>query len=379
MTPLAISHLSLDRFPKTSDKTLKAWNAADEYLINHIQENFSFDKSTKALIINDQFGALNCSLSNLRSTCWSDSFLSRKAILQNLKNNNLPFNLTFFDPLANSLESNSTFDLVVLRIPKHNSLLEFQLNSIFRFINDKTIILAAGMTKEIHNSTIAIFEKVIGTTTTSLAKRKARLLFTKFEKSDIEINDTERDLKTYEVKQKKVISYALPGVFSRDSLDIGSRVFLKHLPNTLNNQKLIDLGCGSGILGTVAAKANPSLQITFCDESFLAIESAKITFEKNIGKHACFKLTDVLEGLDDKSYDHIICNPPFHQQNVQTLSIANKMFKQSAKKLMPEGELRVVANRHLKYRPMLNSYFKNVDVISKDAKFVVWLATHPRL
>jgi len=54
------------------------------------------------------------------------------------------------------------------------------------------------------------------------------------------------------------------------------------------------------------------------------------------------------------------------------------MFKQSAQKLKDRGELRVVANRHLKYRPMLSQYFKNVKMISDDSKFVVWLAYLPK-
>lgn len=382
MIPLAIDKLALSRYPKTSDQSLRAWNSADEYLVKHITENLTLDKSSKVLIINDQFGALTCSLSECSPVCWSDSFLSRTAIAENLKFNSLNEKINFIERTENITQPDICFDLVIIRIPKHNSLLTFQLNSIAQFINHNTVILSAGMTKEIHNSTTTLFNKYIGETTTSLAKKKARLMFSKPSStpkvSNENLYDNLTDIKIYEVKEYDVKSYGLPGVFSRESLDIGSRVLLNYLPETKENQNLIDLGCGTGILGTIVAKNNSTLNLTFCDESFLAVESAKTTYEKNIGRSAEFHITDVLAGLENDQYDHILCNPPFHQQNVQTLSIANKMFKQSAQKLKDRGELRVVANRHLKYRPMLSQYFKNVKMISDDSKFVVWLAYLPK-
>lgn len=376
MIPLAIDKLNLSRYPKTSDQSLRAWNAADEYLVEYVTKNITLDKSSKTLIINDQFGALTCSLSECSPVCWIDSFLSRTAISENLKSNNLTEETSFIDNIS---KLDIHFNLILIRIPKHNSLLAFQLRAIAQFINDDTNILAAGMTKEIHNSTTALFNKYIGETTTSLAKKKSRLIFSKPSSTPKVSNESLNDIKIYEIENYGVKSYGLPGVFSRESLDVGSRVLLNYLPETKENQNLIDLGCGTGILGTIVAKNNPTLNLTFCDESFLAVDSAKITYEKNIGRNAGFHVTDVLSGLDNNHYDHILCNPPFHQQNVQTLSIANKMFKQSAEKLKNSGEFRVVANRHLKYRPMLESYFSKVKIISNDSKFIVWLASSSRL
>lgn len=380
------NQLQLERFPKTNDKTLRAWSAADEYLLQHIQES-ELPIGTKVLIINDHFGALTCSMWALNPTVWTDSFLSKTAITNNLALNSLSENKgNFINQTNHTLEPTINFDLVILRIPKHNSLLEFQLSTITSHINSETLILAAGMSKEIHKSTLKLFEKMIGTTTTSLAQKKARLIFAKVDKEySIDPNQL---VSQYKLKSLNMIIRGLPGVFSRDGLDIGSRVLLDYLPTTEANQKLIDLGCGTGVLGTVAAQKNSELEVVFCDESWLATESAKLTFTSNsqaeddgspqLSNRATFLTTDCLQGLDNNDFDFVLCNPPFHQQNVQTLSIANQMFKQSSEKLKLTGELRVVANRHLKYRPLLNSYFSHVEIISKDPKFVVWVAKKPK-
>jgi 23S rRNA (guanine1835-N2)-methyltransferase len=380
------NQLVLQRFPKTKDKTLRAWNAADEYLLEHLQQ-IGFKTDSNILIINDQFGAITCSLSGSNVTVWTDSFLSKTAIVNNLQQNALCVDaVQFVNQTTQKLASSIKFDIVLIKIPKHNSLLEFQLATISAYLNPSTKIVAAGMSKDIHKSTLKLFELILGTTTTSLAKKKARLVFTQFDNK--KRVDTDTLITQYQLESPKVVVTGLPGVFSRDSLDIGSRVLLNYLPETKPQQRLVDLGCGTGVLGTAAARYNTELVTLFCDESWLATESAKQTFlanfdkrnisDKNAIEQAEFITADCLAGLNNNSFDHILCNPPFHQQNVQTLSIANQMFKQSAEKLKPTGELRVVANRHLKYRPMLNSYFELVEIISNDPKFVVWLAKKPK-
>lgn len=382
---LPINEIKLERFPTTKDVSLKASNAADEYLLEWISEN-NLQSNATILIINDQFGALTCCLNNFSPYCWTDSFLSKTAIQINLKNNQIKPTPISIDQCEQCIPDNTKFDWIIIRIPKHNSLLEFQLKTIRQHIHSETKIISAGMTKDIHKSNLNLFESLIGLTKTSLAKKKARLIIPTLthliKKGELVeyLPDEEilnQCLRTYKSPQQGLKIIGLPGVFSRDSLDIGSRVLLQAMPITKANQKLIDLGCGTGVLGTYAAKQNSELEVTFTDESWLAIESAKKTFQENIKGSACFKVTNVLDGLENNHYDHILCNPPFHQQNVQTLAIANKMFKDSALKLNTAGELRVVANRHLKYRDGLSRYFSKVDIISKDPKFVVWLAKEP--
>jgi len=382
---IPINRLSLSRYPESDDGSLRAWNAADEYLFEWLCGH-EFHKTDNILIINDQFGALTCGLVNCQPYYWTDSLLSKTAIQINLKSKAnaslISEDVTpiHVDQCEHLIPREMTFDLVIIRIPKHNSLLEFQLNSILLHIRPNTKIISAGMTKEIHNSNLKLFESIIGTTKTSLAMKKARLIFTNLDKkpdyrSSQEIID-DCSVK-YTLEHDGLTSTGLPGVFSRRNLDIGSRLLLQHMPTTQPYQKLIDLGCGSGILGTFAAKQNPQLAITFTDESWLAVMSAKMTFHSNIEGNAQFKVIDVLDDLQDDHYDYILCNPPFHQQNVQTLAIAEKMFADAAQKLNSKGELRVVANRHLHYHSILSLYFAEVESISKDPKFVVWSAREP--
>ncbi|KOO09829.1 50S rRNA methyltransferase, partial [Vibrio xuii] len=78
--------LSLYRFPKRSYETLQAWDAGDEYLINHVEELGLEGK--RILILNDHVGALSCWFSEKHDVIMmSDSFIAHKGTLSNLHRN----------------------------------------------------------------------------------------------------------------------------------------------------------------------------------------------------------------------------------------------------------------------------------------------------
>lgn len=68
------------------------------------------------------------------------------------------------------------------------------------------------------------------------------------------------------------------GIFCAERLDIGTRFFLKHLPSRGGAVRVVDLGCGNGVLGLSAAVSNPEAHLTFVDESYGAVASAEETF-----------------------------------------------------------------------------------------------------
>ena len=92
---IADQTLVLHRHPRRRNETLQAWDSADEYLINHFNEN-EFSKyitdDSRLLIINDGFGALSCYFNEIERTVISDSFLSISSIKLNLQRNRCVLN-----------------------------------------------------------------------------------------------------------------------------------------------------------------------------------------------------------------------------------------------------------------------------------------------
>lgn len=112
--------------------------------------------------------------------------------------------------------------------------------------------------------------------------------------------------------------------------------------------------------------------MTFVDESYQAIASAKATMAANGSTTRTeFLVQDGLADTPPGSVDLILNNPPFHTHQTTTDETAWRMFTASKSALRSGGELWVVGNRHLQYHAKLRRLFGNCEVVAGDAKFVV--------
>ncbi|MGL5812970.1 MAG: 16S rRNA (guanine(1207)-N(2))-methyltransferase RsmC [Aeromonas sp.] len=163
---------------------------------------------------------------------------------------------------------------------------------------------------------------------------------------------------------------ALPGVFSADDLDLGSQMLLASLPPM--SGRLLDFGCGAGVIGAMLAKRNPELQVNMVDISALALESSRRTLAAN-GLQGHVQASDVYSDIDGK-FQHIVSNPPFHA-GLKTFYAATETFLEKAPAyLSANGSLTIVANAFLRYLPILEAHFRQTEVIGSDAKFKVYLS-----
>ena len=358
----------LERIPNTKVGDLRAWDAADELLVQFIFDEKLATENSSILIVNDAFGALSVALSKLSIHNWSDSYLSHLAMDKNLKLNHLSSN-SLKIPSTDDLKQH--YDLVIIKVPKTLALLEDQLYRLHPHLSSQSMIIAAGMSKHIHTSTLKLFEKIIGTTSTSRATKKARLIFTKKENKN---HFTSPYPKSITLKELDLQINNHANVFSKDNLDIGSRFLIEQIQDCPSANHIIDLGCGNGVLGIMAQQLQPTATIHFVDESYMAIQSAKENFAMNrtdTSAQAHFYISNCLSAYDAQKPELILCNPPFHQAHSMGDQIAWEMFKQSQQKLEHNGELWVVANRHLGYHIKLKRLFGNCKTIASNKKFVV--------
>ncbi len=361
--------VSLRRYPPSRDQSLRAWDAADEYILRHLASNTQAPVAGRTLVVNDSFGALAVALADSPLTWWNDSFLAGKALAQNMAaNGRQEAGITV---VSADETPPGQFESIIIKIPKSIDLFEDMLLRLRPTLHSGTELIAGGMIKHTPARAYRLLEKIIGPTRTGLGWKKARLAFAEF--------DPDKDLPpraealVYGLPDLDLTLTNRPGVFARKGLDPGTRLLVAHLPAIDLPLRVADLGCGNGILALAVARQCPEASILAVDESYLAVASARENKQRAglSGRDFQFEVGDGLEETEAGSLDLVVCNPPFHQAQAVGDHLAWRMFEQAKRALKPGGELRMVGNRHLGYHVKLKRMFGNCGVLASDRKFVV--------
>ena len=354
--------INLQRYPNTANRSLRAWSAADE-LILETALGLGLEKKS-IVLVHDTFGAMAVALSahNPHSVITNASQL--KATKLNLANNGLDKKDWEH---SNPLNIQSKYiDIALLKIPKSADLFQLYIQQLHASCKSESILLCGFMTRNFTARWKEIAELYFEDVSQSMSVKKARVLILKSPKDTIEKiplfhtvkNDLDLNLKQYS------------GVFSSEKVDPATQVLLEHVPATSDSDNVLDLACGNGVIAAYIQKQNPKTQLAILDDNFLAIASAKLNLGKeNINYH----WSDTVTACRDQKFDLILCNPPFHFEYENTIDISLQLFKEAKNALKQNGAFYIVANTHLNYRTHLTKLFKEVSQVTESGKFEVIL------
>jgi 16S rRNA (guanine1207-N2)-methyltransferase len=161
---------------------------------------------------------------------------------------------------------------------------------------------------------------------------------------------------------------SLPGVFSHGELDKGTELLLQNLPENLTGS-LLDFGCGAGVIGCYIQKCFPDLAVDMIDINAYALASAKLSVEKNALQADVFA-SNVFSNVD-KKYNTLLSNPPFHSGQQTDYVAAETFINQSTNYLKPKGVISLVANKFLRYEPLLTASYSTLVTSQQNNKFKV--------
>ncbi|WP_404361863.1 methyltransferase [Marinobacter sp.] len=349
---------------------LRAWDAADEQLIEHAR-NLAFE-GCRLAVIDDSFGALSLALADFRPQPCADSAMLNSGLEINGPLNGLPV------MKAQSWLSppEGPFDLILLRIPRQADYLSWLLRWANSALAPGGRILAGGMIKHIPDRSAAVFGELVGTESVFPARKKARVIQCKG--GEETLAGWSGQWLGYHLPDSGLRLEGLPAVFARDRLDIGARLLLPQVARLASEQtegaRLLDLACGNGVLGLSALHAHPGLDVAFSDVSSQAVVSVRHNAALNFpGREVS---VDHCDGVPagDSGFDLILLNPPFHEAGVVGDHIAMRLFQQASQSLRPGGRVLVVGNRHLGYHRTLRRWFGQVAQLDADPRFVVFEA-----
>ncbi len=157
------------------------------------------------------------------------------------------------------------------------------------------------------------------------------------------------------------------GVFSRDGLDMGTRILLDALPELRG--RALDLGCGWGAVGVVLGKRYPAAELVLTDVNERAAELAKRNLRANGVENARVVCGDGFEKVEGK-FDLIALNPPIRAGK----AVVYRLFEESKAHLGPDGALYVVIRKQQgaeSAQRYLQTIFERVDRVARDKGYWV--------
>ncbi|WP_371376172.1 methyltransferase [Thalassotalea aquiviva] len=176
--------------------------------------------------------------------------------------------------------------------------------------------------------------------------------------------------KTYQLKVNDITIdvVSLPGVFSIGELDKGTQLLLQHLPQKMQG-KVLDFGCGAGVIGSYIQKRYPQTEVDMLDVNALAIASSQKTLELN---KLCAKVfaSDGLSTVKGQ-YQAVISNPPFHQGLKTHYHTTESFLAHIKQHLHSQGTLTIVANSFLKYAPIIEQAMGNNSQLAQSNGFTI--------
>ncbi len=167
--------------------------------------------------------------------------------------------------------------------------------------------------------------------------------------------------------------HTAPGVFSADGIDPASALLLNSLP-TKRGTRIADLGAGWGFLSArLIDDTLRSLHLVEADHTALTCARANVTDPR-----AQFHWADATKWSAPEPLDMVIMNPPFHTSRSADPTLGQGFITSAARNLTRNGQLWMVANRHLPYEATLAEAFASVDEVAGDNRFKVFHASRPR-
>lgn len=349
----------INRPASEKNQSLKAWSAADEHLLQHLEE---LSLENKVLVItNDRFGFLTCLMHAHQPINIQTNKSEEKATQQNLLDNQLDASsVSFCTPLT---LSETKLDLGLLKIPKSLELFRLFLYTLSSNWNEEAVLFCGFMTRHFSPKMLKIAAEFFEEVTQSRAWKKSRVLILKkpkaFKNKDI----------LHQIDFDQQIFKQYFGVFSAKHIDYASQFLIENWSVSSEDQRVLDLASGNGVLAAAVRKYSPNCELHLLDDSYLAVASSQLNLAPT---NTFFHCDNTLLAFEDNYFDCVVSNPPFHFEHEVNIEPSLNLFKEVHRCLNSNGSFVLVANKHLNYKTHLSLLFSRISVVNENSKFVIY-------
>lgn len=359
---------ALRRRPDLEGPEQAAVDAADRLILDESVSLRDGLAPGELVVIGDAFGALTLGSADAGARgirVHQDELLGEEALAANAADAGLG-DVYRSHPLDADLVRGAR--VVLLRLPRSLRALADIAGLIARYAAPDVVVVAGGRVKHMSLSMNDVLRERFARVDVTHARQKSRVLIARGPHDGVDPEPEAAEIDGIRIR-------AFGGAFAGASIDIGTRLLLAHLPEP-KDDRAIDLACGTGVVAAALAVRHPSLRVLACDQSAVAVASARETAAANgVADRVEVVRDDMLRTRADASASFVALNPPFHEGAAVNEGLAPRMFADAARVLRPGGELWTVWNSALRYRPALERLVGPTRQVARDRKFTVTVST----
>src|SRR5947209_11962297 len=163
------------------------------------------------------------------------------------------------------------------------------------------------------------------------------------------------------------------GVFSGGKIDRGTELLLDAV-EVGPCELILDLGCGFGALGIVAARLSEGGHVILTDVNEWAVALTRRNIAANGIANAEVRFGDLYEPDREMAFDHIVCNPPIRAGR----AVVDRIVTEAPMHLLSGGRLWLGARRRQgagSPRERMAVSFNSAEVVRRGSGFKVLRST----
>jgi 16S rRNA (guanine1207-N2)-methyltransferase len=264
------------------------------------------------------------------------------------------------------------FDVVLLRLPKAKDEQEMAAHACLSVLAPGGRLVVYGGNEEGIRSAGTMLEGVCGAVETLAKRGHGRVLAVDRRAQTDGLRcalSAWRSTASLEIggQRRQWISY--PGVFADGRIDEGTLLLMGALPHLGAGARVLDYGCGSGLIGAAALQQESAITLDALDNDSVALEAVR----QNLPAARCVLGTSLGE-VGATRYEAVLSNPPLRQGMAEDHTLVHQLIASAPAYLLTGGVLQIVVQRRIPLERLLAQHFASVAVAVETSRYRVWRA-----
>jgi 16S rRNA (guanine1207-N2)-methyltransferase len=272
-------------------------------------------------------------------------------------------------PCAEPWPAPDPFDAALLRLPRARDEQEMAAHACLGALHEGGRLIVYGGNAEGIRPAAAMLARLAGAVETLAARGHGRVLAARRPADASRLRATLaawRTVMPLEIAGLPRAWVTYPGVFAAGRIDEGTALLLGALPPLRAGDRVLDYGCGSGVIGAAALAREPGIALDLLDNDAVALEAAR---ENVPGARTTLGLNLTAAG---GPWDAILSNPPLHSGFVEDHALLEGLVADAPRRLRPGGCLAIVVQRRLPLDRLLATHFPRVAIAAETSRYRVW-------